>query len=237
MEFFTDSGVNILNYPMISIDSVELNSEIIAQFDKLNEFDWVVFTSKNGVKSFLQLWKQHKNGIPDFTNIKIAAIGQATANILSDYGYKTAFINPGTTSNEFIHAIDKHEIIKNIDNVLLVLGNLAPDTLKQKLKEITPKVQRINVYQTSYLKQINPDFKKTIEAHSDALLVFTSPSAFDNFINHCEVCIQDKLKLQIASIGKTTSHFIKLKGFTIAVESSKSTFEDLAEKIIEYLKK
>jgi uroporphyrinogen-III synthase len=136
-----------------------------------------------------------------------------------------------------MHEVDKQEVISNVESVLLVLGNLAPDSLMLKIKEITSRVKRIDVYRTSYVKSVYSEFKELIENDDYSIIVFTSPSGFDNFLQHFGKYINNKENLRIASIGKTTSRFISLRGFPITLESPKSTFEDLAESIYKYLKK
>ncbi|MCK5537058.1 MAG: uroporphyrinogen-III synthase [Bacteroidales bacterium] len=237
---FTDllenRGFNVVNYPMIRIESVQINDEIKKQFDSINDFTWLIFTSRSGVKAFIKLWNQYKNEIPDLSANKIATIGHATAKVLEENDIKVDFVNPGTTSNEFMYYIDKDDVITNMDSILLILGNLALDSLRLKLREITSKVERIDVYQTSYVKKVYTELDKAIVSDNYSLLVFTSPSEFDNFLRHCEKNIKDKTKLRIASIGKTTSRFIQLKGYPIALTSPKSTIEDLAELVAEYIK-
>jgi len=77
-----DNGLDVVNFPLIQIEPIELNQQMKVYFDDLTVFTWLVFTSRNGVKAFLELYKQYKNQLPDLSANKIAAIGNPTAHIL-----------------------------------------------------------------------------------------------------------------------------------------------------------
>ena len=229
------SNITFLNFPMIETLPSELNEEITKAFDELESIDWLVFTSRNGVKAFLKLWNEYnKKDFKKFANTKIATIGRSTASLLNENGIKVDFINPGSTSGEFVHHIDKDEIIQNTHKVLLVLGNLAPDILYSKIKDITPTVKRINVYYTRYKKETSTDIYDIIEKNKYSLVSFTSPSAFDNFYrNMKDAC---KKNLRIATLGKTTASFVKHKGCQVEFTPSKAEFDLFAREVVTYIK-
>ena len=75
-----NSDVYFYNMPMIRTETVELNAEIQTAFDRLENFDLLVFTSRNGVTAFFKLLQQAGRSLSEKT--KIAAIGKGTASAL-----------------------------------------------------------------------------------------------------------------------------------------------------------
>ena len=232
------NNVPFINFPMIETHSLQLSEEIKTVFDQIETYDWIIFTSRNGIKSFCELWKKYKKR--QFTKNpknKIATIGKSSASLLAEQNVKADFINPGSTSGEFIHHIDKDEIIQNTDKVLLVLGNLAPDILYSKIKEITPSAHRIDVYTTTYKTDIDSNIYKLIKKDQYSLLLFTSPSAFDNFMRHYPKDLNAELR--VAAIGKTTAKFIRHRNKNAKIEfiPSKAEFETLGKELANFIKK
>ncbi len=231
----SNTRVNFVNFPMIETLTSEINILIKETLENIEQFDWIIFTSRNGVKSFFDLWKKYKKtSSPKFEKTKFATIGKSSAQLLKEKGFNTDFVNPGNTSGEFVHHIDKNEIIRNTHKVLLVLGNLAPNILYSKIKEITPAVKRINVYQTLYKKNISLEIYNLIEKDDYSFLLFTSPSAYDNFSRKLKT--ENINELRIAAIGKTTANFIKLKGAKVSFIPTKSNFDVLSKELTQYIK-
>lgn len=235
-KLFKELNVPFVNYPMIETNNVILNDEIKEIFDEIDKFDWLVFTSRNGVKSFLKLWNDYKKtSFVKREKNKIATIGLSTSHYLEEKGINTDFVNPGVTSGEFVHHIDKDEIIQNTHKVLLIQGNLAPDILYSKIKEITPSVKRINLYETTYKKDIDNNIYDFLEKEDYSLLLFTSPSSFDNFMRNSKSI--NFSKLRIAAIGKTTAKFISVrcKDAKVQFVPSRSEYRYLTKEIAEYI--
>ena len=235
-KLFKELDIPFVNYPMIETNTINLNDKIKEIFDEIEKFDWLVFTSRNGAKSFLKLWHDYKKTffVKSKKN-KIATIGHSTSHLLKEKGISIDFINPGVTSGEFVHHIDKDEIIQNTHKVLLIQGNLAPNILYSKIREITPSVKRINLYETIYKKDIDSHIYNFLQKEDYSLLLFTSPSSFDNFMRNS--IISDFSKLRIAAIGKTTAKFISVRRKDAKVQfiPSRSEYQYLTKEIAEYL--
>ena len=118
--------------------------------------------------------------------------------------------------------------------ILLSLGNLAEDTLYERLKKEN-NVQRINVYQTNKPKTVDNIIINLIRDKKFDLIIFTSPSCFHHFCLYVEKDVIRNLKM--ASIGSTTTKAIEDEGYTVALTASRSNVEGLVEAITEYYKK
>lgn len=223
-------GAELHSLPMIDVVPSELNADMVERLKKLEVFDWIFFTSKNGVSNFFKHLIDAKGSTELPKTVHIAAIGSKTALELEYYGYAPNFIGEENTSEELLNQF--YETYQPVNlRILLSLGNLADQTLSNRLS-VENKVSRINVYQTVKPNDADPEIIKLIKNDRYDLIVFTSPSTFHHF---CSFYGEDKLgKLKMASIGTTTTHAMTEAGFEPLFTAKKSNAEGLRDSIIEY---
>ncbi|MBN1252412.1 MAG: uroporphyrinogen-III synthase [Bacteroidales bacterium] len=225
-KLISNKNIKFIKWPLIKTETIEINDEIKSITENVNFYDWIIFTSKNGVSSFFSYFTD--NELVNITKLKFATIGNSTANELSKFNIKANYINQGNTSEEFLKYLLK-DIIKKNEQILIPLGNLAPNTLVEGLS-IIADVKKIDVYKTLNISNIN---KKAIDLINDdnyEFIIFTSPSQFENFIELTKYKSETK-KLKILSIGNTTTKFINNYGFDVSITAKKSTIEYLASEI------
>jgi len=229
---FLNGKATLMNAPMIEIKPVEPDSELQNVFLQLQKYNWLIFTSMRGVQGFFSLFEQFELDADFLKKIKIACIGEATGIELQKYGYQASYINEGNTSKEFAnHLIDK--VLNENDNILLPLGDKADTYLSETLNNFCT-AQRIDVYQTIGTTSIEKEIVDLINADQYDLLVFTSPSAFENFIRLTGFQPTGE-KLKIATIGNKTAESIEKQGFKVQLIPQKASLDGLATEIIEYL--
>ena len=194
----------------------------------------MLFTSKNGVIGFFELLKTITGTyqIPD--NLKIAVIGKSTAKEVEKFNHLVDYTNAGITSEEFYEYLKSEVVIVN-SKILLALGNLAPDILKNKLSEIG-FTKRIDVYKTIKPDSFKNKILSLVKSQDADLNVFTSPSAFTNFIQTIGLT-PDEYNMKNACIGKTTGSHIISKGYNVDLVASDPVIESFAKEIISYLNK
>ena len=232
-DLLKSQGANVFSLPMIEVHPSQLESTEKLMFNNLTNFDWIFFTSKNGVVNFFKHLSDLKGSTALPENMKIAVIGSRTASELDYYGYAPSFISKGNTSEDFL--TEFYKVVNPVNQkVLLSLGNLADDTLINKLSKEN-KVERINVYQTEKPKSIDTSILEIIKQNKYDLIVFTSPSTFYNF---CSFYEKDKIQhLKMASIGSTTTKAIEEAGYLPIITAKMSNAEGLSESISEHFKK
>ena len=230
-DVFQPLGATVIDFPMIEIIPVELSEDIQQVIGQLEKFTWIIFTSANGVIHFYRLLMETGilKRIPD--TIKIAVVGVKTALELEKAGSKADFTGTGNTAENLIEELIKKESLQNC-NVLLPLGNLAPDTVEKRLSEIA-NVKRINVYTTVKALILDSDPVRRLKANQYDLVLFTSPSGVDHFVETMEneISVPD---IRVASIGIVTTRTARDHGITCLVTATKSTYEGLADEIVNY---
>jgi uroporphyrinogen-III synthase len=218
----------MLNFPMITTKNLDPDKNTKDIFSNLNMYNWLIFTSMRGVEGFYYTIQKLKLKTADFRFIKTACIGNSTALELKAIGIQPNFINPGNTSEEFVLFLKKEVLVPN-DNVILIQGERADNKLEENLASCC-KVKRTNVYKTIDLACFEPKLKEIVEENKYELIIFTSPSAFESFLNIYKYKAADN-QLKIASIGKKTTKAIENLGFNVMLTAEKSDLEGLSNTI------
>nr|WP_319273012.1 hydroxymethylbilane synthase [uncultured Draconibacterium sp.] len=229
-ELLTKAGASVVSLPMIQIEQTQLTVKEEQYLRNLDQYRWIIFTSKNGVVSFFKQMIETLGNTTLPTDLKIAVIGKSTAAELDYYGYAPNFTANENTSDGLLKELKEKHNLQN-QNILLALGNLAGDKLETELSK-TNSVTRINTYQT--VKPSGAD-SKILDAISDDnydLIIFTSPSTFNNFCHFYGT--ENISKVKMASIGETTSEAIRQGGAEPLITAENSNADGLYKAIIDY---
>lgn len=231
-DLLSAQGATLLSMPMIEIKPALTTPDEQSILERLAGFDWLFFTSRNGVAHFFRrlIDLTGSSELPE--SLQIAVVGSKTASEVEYYGYSPAFIGKEHGSNEMA-AEFIHQYPKGNSHILLALGNLADDTLLDMLGTIH-QVSRINVYETCQPHSIDPMVAKQIADGQYDMILFTSPSTFHNFSTFVDTGLLGQLK--IGSIGNTTSKAIRDAGFEPLMTARMSNSEGLVEALIQYYK-
>jgi hydroxymethylbilane synthase len=225
-------GATLLSLPMIEIRQAKLKDDEILKINQLKNYDWLFFTSRNGVAHFFKQLIDQTGSSELPSSLRVAVVGTKTASELEYYGYKPAFA--GTEHGSAELAAEFIRILRpENQKILLSLGNLADDTLKLSLGVVN-HVDRIDVYETCQPKSVDPMVIKQISDGAYDLILFTSPSTFNHFASFVDINLLGKLK--IGSIGTTTSRAIQEAGYEPLMTAKMSNTEGLTEAILQFYK-
>jgi len=212
-----NAGAKVLFMPAIEIRPLACRLP-----KQLSDYNWLVFTSKNGIRSFFNQYALKAAN-------KIAVLGEATGRELDSFNLKADYTGTGRTGADFGNELKK--VILPGQSVLLILGELAPDTILQEL-QATNSVDRINIYQTVAPDNFDPECVELIESDSYDLMMISSPSAIKNLY----LAFREKIsQWRVISIGKTTTAACRNLGIEPLTTAKYSSYRGLAETTIEYL--
>ena len=228
---FEPLGATVIDFPMTEFMTVEQTPAIQTAICQIEKFHWIIFTSANGVTHFHQLLMGIGKVSKIPSGVKIAAVGVKTALELEKAGRKADYSGSGNTAENLVNELIEKESLQNC-NILLPLGNLAPDTLEARLSKIA-NVTRINVYKTIKAQVADNEPIERIKNNRYDLVIFTSPSGVDNFADAIGPENVNP-ELRVASIGKVTTRAVEQHGLTCLVTAAKSTYEGLANEIVNY---
>lgn len=195
-----EKGATVLDFPMIEICPLELSEEIREILQHINSFQWMVFTSKNGVDCFFKLLGQLFIKTDELAQVKIAVVGKKTSEEVLRNNLSPFLVSTGNTSADLLN--DLVSKVAPTDSVLLVLGELADDTLQDGFEHIAAST-RLNVYKTLQTVTPSNEIIDSITNNDYDIILFTSPSGFEQF----KKIMPEKIGMpdfRSACIGRTT---------------------------------
>ncbi|MEM7029677.1 MAG: uroporphyrinogen-III synthase [Chloroflexota bacterium] len=222
-------GAQAVECPTIQITPPDNLAPLQTAIQQLQTYQWLIFTSVNGVSYF---WRQAlKQGLSssDFSAMKIAAVGPATENRLRDLGLSVNRLPREYIAEALVEAMGQ----VSGQRILIPTANIARPTLTEELRAKGAIVDQIIAYQTQPAHPM-PDFIERIERVDT--VTFTSSSTVSNFVQMCQTKAYPFPKIQqrqIASIGpKTTQTAIDL-GLPVHIEASSYTIDGLVEALVQ----
>lgn len=229
-------GVNVISFPTIEIAPPRSYRGLDKAIKDIEQYDWIIFTSANGVTSFFNRLKALGADIRELHNAKIAAIGEVTAREIENMGIKVDIV-PKEYKAEGLIKILKNKRIKG-SNVLIPRARVARDILPESLSGMGAKVDVVTAYITkkpakSKIKQVS----KLLNEGIIDILTFTSSSSARNFFELIPGIKQTRNRPLIACIGPITANTVKEYGYRSHIVPKKYTVLELARKIAEYYTK
>lgn len=213
-----------IEIPLLRINSITASNEQDV-FNRLKSYDWIIFTSANGVNCFFAAYD--KNGVHFGEQVKIAAVGHKTDLALQRFGY-TADLVPDTYDAESLAAIFL-PIYQNREQILLVRGSRSLDILPNKFTERGIAFDSIEVYETMINEGIKERLHEVIQKNAFDYLTFTSPSTVNAFID----LYGEPVPVPCVCIGTTTKKAASAAGFNQLITAKTFTIEGMLEAMIQ----
>ncbi len=227
-----ERGAEVLEIPTIKIVPPTNYGPLIEAITGLGEYDWLVFTSPNGVTAFFEYFFKAFDDIRSLGLLRIAAIGPATAAKLKELHLRVDAMPEEYVAGKIAKAIAEKDTVENL-RVLCLRAEVASIELVAKLEELGAMVDDIACYQNvPETEDINGAAASLLENGAD-WITFTSASTVENFHARFDL---PKLLLQIpqmktASIGPETSKALAALGIKPTVEAKPHSVEGVVSAI------
>ena len=229
-------GAEVIELPLIRV-SKSISKEALADvLLELGTYDWIVFTSANGVRYFFEEFLRIFDDIRSLGLLRFACIGDATAKAIRELHLKVE-LQPKTATAEAL--ADELVATGSLDNVKVVVitGNLNRDTLVTKLEDARAIVDQLQVYQTEKTDLSEDPAAANFRAKGADAILFASSSAAQSFVDQAAA-----LKLEAGatrplagSIGKQTSETMKAAGIPIDFTAKEPSLDALVEALVKKL--
>ncbi len=230
VEILEEEGAHVIEFPTIEIVEPDDYSELDKAIENIKTYDWLIFTSVNGVKFFLNRLKYHKKDVRVLDGIKICAIGPKTAETFENFGIIPDFIPEKYQAEYIIEGLKKAGI--NRKKFLLPRAKVAREILPKKIKELGGEIDVVTVYETKMPQTKKDEIIEMLKNNEIDYITFTSSSTVKNFIEMIEGNTNLLKNAKLVSIGPITSDTIKSYGLTPTIEAKKYTIEGLKEAIL-----
>lgn len=230
-------GAVVIELPVIRI-SREVSKQALADVMlELGGYDWLVFTSGNGVHHFFDEFLKIFDDIRSLGLIRIACVGETTAKAVASFHLKVE-CQPKTATAEALAG----ELIDtgSMDNakVLVITGNLNRDTLVIRLEEARAIVDCLQVYKTEAVDLAADPSAADFRQHGADAVLFASSSSAQFFAEQGDALRIGSLGRRPVngSIGPQTSETMRKVGLSVDFEARRPGIDELVEELVSSLK-
>jgi uroporphyrinogen III methyltransferase/synthase len=225
-------GADVIELPTIRIEHPEDRQSFAELVTHAHEYDWLVFTSPNGVERFFDAFFATYPDARSLGNPRIAVIGEGTAKKVREYRFTVDLIPQKFVAEGLIDAFKK-ESVENL-TMLWVKAAESRDVIYDGLTKLGAIVDECIAYRTVPETEDPTGAKARLVEQGADLITFTSGSTVDHFfalgLDWPEGCVA-------GSIGPVTSATLRNHGMPPAFEANPHDIPGLTAAIVRYFKK
>lgn len=224
-------GVEVIEIPFIEIRKPRSYKPLDSALKHLDEYDWLILTSTNGVDALWERATKLKLSKKQFKHLQIAAIGPATSKRIEKHGLKVDVIPEEYVAESVVKSLRKQ--IKG-KRVLLARARVARDVIPRELRKLGAQVDVVEAYETVIPKSSRSRLRAVLKdpKRRPNVITFTSSSTVKNF-----VALLNEPKpstfagVQFASIGPITSGTLRELGLRVDIEAKDYTIPGLVKAV------
>lgn len=230
----TELGAQCIEIPTIQVVAPEDNTPLENAIKNIEQYDWMVFTSVNGVKFFFDTLFKSGKDVRSMGHLKYACIGPVTKQELMKHGIVCDVLPESYRAESVIEAFSGMEI--GDKNILLPRAREARSILPKELAAMGARVDEVTAYVTIQVTEGKNQLIELLENRKIDMVTFTSSSTVKNFKSLLpQDQVADLLQdVKIASIGPITSNTAVAEGITPDITAIEYTIPGLIHAIIDH---
>jgi len=232
-------GANVIVCPTIEIREPDNYDRLDEALDHLYGYDWLIFTSTNGVEFFLKRLTDRGLHVSDLDEIKVCAIGQRTADKLHDAHVHVDLVPSHSTAEGVFAALSEFaggdEHLRGL-NILLPRAAVGREVLPEALQKAGARVDVVTTYQTVVPENLDRGKLAAMLTGSGDCIAFTSPSTIKNLARLFDTHDIGKTLpgIVVACIGSVTAEAAAEYGLRVDIQPEQFTTKDLAQAIAKF---
>jgi len=226
-------GASVSELPLIRVSKdVDLNT-LAEVFQELGGYEWIIFTSVNGVKFFFDEFNRVFDDIRALGLMRIAVVGEATAAAIREKHLRVEVQPKKASAEELAKALIEREGMDSA-KVLVITGNRNREALVTKLEEARAIVDTLPVYKTEEANLASDPVATEFRAKGADAILFASPSAAQSFFDQADsLKLGAKAKRPLAgSIGPSTTAAMKQLGLPVDFEAADASLDSLIDALL-----
>jgi uroporphyrinogen III methyltransferase/synthase len=217
--------------PTIDIQPPETWTAVDRALGRLRDFDWIVFTSVNGVHFLLgRLWDTGGD-VRRFGNARIAAIGEGTAQALAEYHLRADLIPETFRAEALAEALRPHVSGKRM---LWARASRGRDVLPAELRAAGAELEEVVVYRNLDVAALDPEVIREMESGQIDWICLSSPSIARSLHRLLTHAAREQIgkSVRVASISPVTTAAVRELGLTVDAEAESYTWDGILEAIV-----
>lgn len=224
-------GAQVLQQPVFSIERPDHLDEVDHCIGRLPDFDWLVFSSRNGVEGFLSRIIEVGKDLRSLGGAKLAAIGSGTALALEEFHLKPDLIPAEFRAEKLAESLVP---LTKGKRVLLIRANRGRDILPRILADSGARVETCVAYQQVDVPAPRPEILNDLREGRIDWVLFTSSNLARGFLGWLDPELLEKVRrhVRLATISPVTSEVVRTLGFEVAVEATEYTIPGIVEAVV-----
>jgi uroporphyrinogen III methyltransferase/synthase len=214
-------GADVIEMPSTRIARLDL-SALRAEMSRLGDYQWLVFTSQNGVSIFWEHLLGSGRDARALAGLAIAAVGPATAGALLERGIAVDVIPVRFVAEGLLEKLAERDDITGA-RILYVTAEGARETLVDGLVERGAEVTVIRAYRSIQDGSGAARLQKALETGTVSAVTFTSASSVRGYVD----AVGEELsqKAPAVTIGPQTTEAVNTAGIELLAEAQEATIE------------
>ncbi|MGH8960507.1 MAG: uroporphyrinogen-III synthase [Jatrophihabitantaceae bacterium] len=191
-------------------------------------YEWIVFTSTNAVRAVREKFEEYGLDARAFAGVKIACVGEATADAVRAFGINPELVPSGEQSSEglLLDFPPYDDVLDPIDRVLLPRADIATETLAAGLRERGWEIDDVTAYRTVRAAPPAAEIRDAIKSGGFQAVCFTSSSTVRNLVG---IAGKPHARTVVACIGPQTAATAKEFGLRVDVQPESATIPALVD--------
>ncbi len=221
-------GADVVELPTIEIRPAADYAPLDSAIASLACYDWLIFTSANGVRFFLERLDRSWSDLRSL-RARICAIGPATRAAIEALHLKVDLIGKEYVAESLVEAFQGHELAGK--RVLLPRAAVARDVVPVEIARRGARVDVVEAYRTVIPDEAALHVRELFSAaRKPDAITFTSSSTVQNFVSVSSAAVLEGVK--VASIGPVTSQTARNLGMEVAIEAAPFTMDGLVHALL-----
>jgi uroporphyrinogen III methyltransferase/synthase len=234
-EKLVSHGASPIEVPTIAVEPPRSPAQMERAVKGLvdGRFQWVVFTSTNAVRAVWEKFNEFGLDARAFSGVKIACVGQATADRVRAFGINPELVPSGEQSS--LGLLDEFppydDVFDPVNRVLLPRADIATETLAEGLRERGWEIEDVTAYRTVRAAPPPAHTREMIKTGGFDAVCFTSSSTVRNLVG---IAGKPHARTIVACIGPKTAETAAEFGLRVDVQPEVAAVGPLVEALAEH---
>ena len=233
-EMLAERGAEPVELPAIAIETIPDNKALTAAIDRLALYQWLVFSSANGVAVFLDHLDATGLDSRALAGVRVCAIGPATAAALAQRGVRADMVPERYVAESLVEAL-RNEGVEG-KRILLARAEMGRDALRVGLEAAGAQVDEVSLYR-ALTPPGSRDKARALLAEGMDIVTFTSSSTVRNLIDLLDGDASALQGATIACIGPITASTAREMGLTVHAQAAEYTIPGLVQALTDHFER